>query len=514
MNVYHYVRYSAGRVPDAVAVRRPHGEDVTYRDIDRRAQRVAAWVDSQGMADDARIAVFLPDCAAYASVVLGIWRAGRVAAPLNARFGTDELTYTLTDLDPSALVTADAFADRTAAIHDAVDALDADSTVTAVSGGVFDERAFPDAESVPASDPVTRLDEEPAVVMYTSGTTGRPKGVVQTHRNVTANVQCGITTFDYTEDDVAVAAVPMFHVGGLYGVMLPILAVGAEFAILDAWDAARWAELVEETGATLTGLIPTMMVDAVNTPEAVERDTSSLERVFYGGAPATVATLDAFEEAFDCAALLDYYGQTENTGVSVTFDESTERKPALLGYPMDSVRARVVDFTTGDDVPTGEQGELLLKGDVITPGYWNVPERTEEAFTEHDGRRWLHTGDVVRRDDEGLLYYVDRVDDIVLTGGEKVAPTAVEEALQAMPGVAAVAVFGTDHERWGEAVTAAIVPGEAGLTEEDVLDYWEREVDLAGYQKPRRVVFRESFPRTATQKVDKVALAEDVGSGG
>jgi long-chain acyl-CoA synthetase len=114
-------------------------------------------------------------------------------------------------------------------------------------------------------------------------------------------------------------------------------------------------------------------------------------------------------------------------------------------------------------------------------------------------------------DDEGLLYYVDRVDDIVLTGGEKVAPTAVEEALQAMPGIAAVSVFGTDHERWGEAVTAAIVPGEEELTEEDVLDYWEREVDLAGYQKPRRIVFREAFPRTATQKVDKVALAEDVG---
>jgi long-chain acyl-CoA synthetase len=342
MNVYHYVAYSANRVPDDVAVRRPAGTDVTYREVDRRARRVAAWVEDQGLDEDARIAVLLPDCAAYASVVLGIWRAGRVASPLNTRFGTDELAYTLNDLDPAALVTAEAFADRTGAVHESVDALGPESTVTAVAGGEFDEAAFPDASDAPAPDPVTRLDEDPAVVMYTSGTTGRPKGVVQTHRNVTANVQCGVTTFDYTADDVAVAAVPMFHVGGLYGVLLPILFVGAEFATLEAWDAAGWAELVEETGATLTGLIPTMMVDAVNTPEAVERDTSSLDRVFYGGAPATVATLDAFEEAFDCSALLDYYGQTENTGVSVTFDEGTERRPALLGYPMDSVRARVV----------------------------------------------------------------------------------------------------------------------------------------------------------------------------
>ncbi len=507
MNVYRYVQHTANRVPDDVAVLRPDSEDVTYGEIDRRARRVAAWVDSQGMAEDARIAVMLPDCAAYASVVLGIWRAGRVASPLNTRFGTDELVYTLSDLDPSALVTADAFADQTAAIHEGVDALDEASTVTAVTGGEFEETALPDRETRPAPAPVKRLDEEPAVVMYTSGTTGRPKGVVQTHRNITANVQCGITTFGYTDEDVAVAAVPMFHVGGLYGVLLPILSVGASFAILEAWDAAAWAALVEETGATLTGLIPTMMVDAVNTPEAVERDTSSLERVFYGGAPATVATLDAFEEAFDCAALLDYYGQTENTGVSVTFDEDTERRPALLGWPMDSVRARVVDFETGEDVPPGDQGELLLKGDVITPGYWNAPEKTERAFTEG----WLHTGDVVRRDDDGLLYYVDRVDDIILTGGEKVAPTTVEEALQAMPGVAAVAVFGTDHERWGEAVTAAIVPADGSLTEDDVLDYWEREVELAGYEKPRRIVFREAFPRTATQKVNKVALAREVG---
>jgi len=248
------------------------------------------------------------------------------------------------------------------------------------------------------------------------------------------------------------------------------------------------------------------MIDALNTEAAVERDTSSLRQVVYGGSPATEETLSAFQATFEVDHLRNYYGQTENTGLSVTYDPATGRRPGLTGQPVQAVEYRIVDITADGlaSVEVGEEGELLLRGDIITPGYWDE-SLNEEYFT--DG--WLHTDDIFREDDDGLLYYVDRVDDMIISGGENVAPSEVENALQEHPGIQAVAVFGTDHDRWGEAVTAAVV-SKPDLDAEEITAWWEERVDLAGYKRPRRVENVEEFPRTATQKVDKVSLKEQL----
>jgi long-chain acyl-CoA synthetase len=252
------------------------------------------------------------------------------------------------------------------------------------------------------------------------------------------------------------------------------------------------------------------MLDALNTPEARERDTSSLRYLLYGGSPATEATLTQFGDVFDVQDLFNYYGQTEVTGLSVSFDADTERRPGLLGKPVHAVEHRVIDVTADDlvDVDAGEEGELILRGDTVTPGYWDE-SLDAEYFT--DG--WLHTDDVVREDDEGWLYYVDRADDMIISGGENVAPSEVENALQDHPDVEAVAVFGTPHDRWGEAVTAAIVPASPDVSADDVLDWWADNAGLAGYKRPRRLEFVEEFPRTATQKIDKVTLEDQVTDG-
>ncbi|WP_265108659.1 class I adenylate-forming enzyme family protein [Halosolutus halophilus] len=520
MNVYDHFEHVATKSPTKTAVSGPgSGDGISYEELDQQARQVAAWVDAT-VQDGGRVAIYLPDEPAYLPVVLGIWRAGRVGTPLNARFGLDELEYTLSDLDPSALVTSEAFADESRQLVDRIEALEEDAIVTADDVRRFDPAAFPPATDAPET--VRRLDDETAVVMYTSGTTGRPKGVVQTHRNVSAQVDVGITFYGLDETDVVLAPVPLFHVGGLYGCAIPALLAGGTVVVQRGWDATDWARLVEETSATVTGLIPTMMIDALNTDEAHAYDTSSLRIAFYGGAPAPGPALERFGDAFDVDALLNYYGQTENTGLSVTFDPGTEPEPGLMGRPTQAVEADVVEIGGTEPVDPGEPGELLLRGDVIMPRYWNDPERTAAAFTDdvprseateesEDGTsgRWLRTGDVVRQDDDGRLYYVDRVDDMIVTGGENVAPSAVEDVLQGMDEIAAVAVFGTPHERWGEAVTAAIVPDE-DLTEDDVLEYWESTVEMADYQKPRRIVFVDEFPRTATQKIDKSTLAERV----
>ena len=481
------------------------GTTTTYEELAAQTRQVAAWVDAQGLGVGDRVAVYLPDTPAYIPAMLGVWQTGAVASPINTRFGIDELEYTLSDLDPAALVGSDAFAENINALEGRIDGLDGDSVVEVDRGGTFDPGELPEPNAAP--EPVRRLDDEAAVVMYTSGTTGRPKGVIQTHRNVGAQLDVNVTHFDLSSADTSLVAVPLFHVGGLYGGALPALLEGATVVVQPAWDAAQWAELAETHEATFSGLIPTMMLDALNTEAARERDTSSLEQVVYGGSPATEETLDSFQSVFGVGSLRNYYGQTENTGLSVTFDADTERRPGLLGRPVQAVEHRVVDVTAEDltDVPRGEEGELLLRGDIITPGYWDG-SLNADYFT--DG--WLHTDDVVRADEDGLLYYVDRVDDMIISGGENVAPSEVENALQGHPGVETVAVFGTDHERWGEAVTAAIVPADPDLTEETVTDWWEANAGLAGYKRPRRIEFVSEFPRTATQKIDKVSLREQV----
>ncbi|MFB6165341.1 MAG: class I adenylate-forming enzyme family protein [Haloarculaceae archaeon] len=505
MNVAFRLQHTLAQRGEETAIVEADGTEYTFADVDRQSRRVAAWLAERGIGAGDRVAIYMPDTAAYLPAILGVWRVGAAASPINTRFGPDELAYTLSDLDPAGLLASDVFANNVADLRETIAGLDDETAFLLEREGAVVEDELPPASAAP--EIARKLDAAPAVVMYTSGTTGRPKGVIQTHRNVGAQLDVNVTHFGIGPDDVTVTAVPLFHVGGLYGGALPALLSGATMVVQPMWDAATWAELVETYEGTFSGLIPTMMVDALGTDAARERDTSSLEQVVYGGSPATTDTLDQFQSVFEVDALRNYYGQTENTGLSVTDDPGTERSPGLLGRPVHAVEHRVVELASEGlvDVEPGEEGELVLRGDIITPGYWDA-SLDEQYFT--DG--WLHTDDVVREDANGLLYYVDRVDDMIVSGGENVAPSEVENALQEHPGVEAVAVFGTDHERWGEAVTAAIVPADGTLEADDVTDWWDESAGLAGYKKPRRIEFVEEFPRTATQKIDKVSLREQL----
>ena len=475
-----------------------------YADLERQTRQVAAWLNKRGLGKDDRVAVYMQDTPSYIPAVLGIWWAGAVASPVNTRFGLEELEYTLSDLKPSALLGSDAFEENAAELSESIEGLDEQTSLLIDQEGSFVAEELPPAGRAP--DIARRLDDDPAVIMYTSGTTGHPKGVIQTHRNVDAQLDVNVTHFDITGNDVTVSAVPLFHVGGLYGGALPAMLEGAKLIVPGGWDATLWARLVEEHGGTFSGLIPTMMIDALNTEAAVERDTSSLKQIVYGGSPATEETLSAFQSTFEVDHLRNYYGQTENTGLSVTYDTATERRPGLTGQPVQAVEYQIVDITADGlvNAEVGEEGELLLRGDIITPGYWDE-SLNEEYFT--DG--WLHTDDIFREDGDGLLYYVDRVDDMIISGGENVAPSEVENALQKHPEIQAVAVFGTDHDRWGEAVTAAVV-SETNLDDKEIAAWWKERIDLADYKRPRRVENVEEFPRTATQKTDKVALKEQL----
>jgi len=501
MNLYENFARQARKQPEKAAVVNPDGEDITYAELREQAEAVAAFLDKETEPGD-RVAAHMLDNPTFVAVALGAWRAGRVFTPVNYRFAVDEVAYVLDDVEPAVVVHDAVFASTA---ESAVEISDTDAELVQGHAGGFLEESFGETED--ASETATRLDDEPAVVMHTSGTTGDPKGVVQTHRNVGSQVEAGVTTYDVTDEDTAVVSVPLFHVGGFHGATLMSLFTGGSFVVHPAWDAAEWARLVEESEATVTGLVPAMMVDALGNEGAREHDTSSLRMSFYGGSPAAESTLNEFEEVFDVDHLLNYYGQTEASGLTVAGTPETPRAEGALGLPVQTVEARIVEPETGENADDGEQGELWLCGDSVMPCYWNAPKRTEHAFEEdEDGTLWFRTGDVVRSEN-GILYFVDRLDDIILSGGEKVAPSRVEDALAEMDGVEAVAVFGTPDDRLGEKVTAAVV-GAGSLTADEVKEFCDGHDALAGYEKPRTVHFVDSLPRTGSQKVDKTALVD------
>ncbi|HKJ60080.1 MAG TPA: AMP-binding protein [Halobacteriales archaeon] len=500
MNLYEHLRQRVREDPDAAAMIRPGESDVSFGSLDETAGRIAAWLNECGVGTDDRVAVYLPDCPEYVSVLLGVWRAGCVATPVNTRLGPGEVHYVLADVRPAALVVAAEFED-TVGVDD-LESLSPETVLTVHPGAWFERAPLSPAAAAPPVE--RRFDDEPAVVMHTSGSTGRPKGVVQTHRNVAAQIAGGSAKFGLTSADVGLATVPLFHVGGMHEIVLMTLFAGGSVAVQSDWDPVEWARLVEETGATWSGLIPTMMVDVLDSGVARELDTSSLRFCIYGGSPTPEPLLVEFESTVGVGRLVDNYGQTETAGVSITDDVSSDRRPGAMGTPISTVEARVVDLQTGEDVPRGAEGELRLRGDSVTPGYWERDDANEALFT--DG--WLHTEDLVLEREDGYLAYVGRVDDVILSGGEKVAPSSVERVLQDHSDVTAVSVFGTPHDRLGEAVTAAVVSSDPTLDGGDIEAFCDDSDELAGYEKPRRVVFVDEFPRTGSHKVDKVSLAE------
>ncbi|MFT4885200.1 MAG: acyl-CoA synthetase (AMP-forming)/AMP-acid ligase II, partial [Natronomonas sp.] len=305
MNLYERFARQARARPERPAVVGPDGDDITYRELQERAAAVAAFLDDRTDPDD-RVAALMLDNPTVLAVALGAWRAGCTFTPVNYRFGPDEVAHVLADVDPEVVIHDAVFASTAT---DAAERSGYGDALVAGHAGGFEADVFGNPNEAP--EPATRLDGEPAIVMHTSGTTGDPKGVVQTHRNVGAQVDAGIATYDVTAEDTAVVSVPLFHVGGFHGATLMGLFTGGSVVIHPAWGAAEWARLVEATDATITGLVPAMMVDALDSDAAREHDTSSLRMCFYGGSPATETTLEAFGEAFRVDELLNYYGQTE-----------------------------------------------------------------------------------------------------------------------------------------------------------------------------------------------------------
>jgi long-chain acyl-CoA synthetase len=483
-NLTDTTRVHAGRV----AVRVDNAA-MTYRALDEASARVAGVLRERGLEPGDRVGIMMPNVAEVPVLYYGILRAGGVVVPMNPLLKAREVAYYLGDSGAGML-----FAWHTFAGEARAGAGQAGADLT-----VVDEAGFPDllASATLLEDVTNRDSEDTAVILYTSGTTGQPKGAELTHGNLISNTDTARTEIVQARpEDVIFGGLPLFHVFGQTVALNVAVAAGACLTLLPRFDAAHALRIIAGHHVTVFEGVPTMYVALLHQPDRGDYDVSSLRMCISGGAALPVEVLRGFEDAFGCA-VLEGYGLSETSPVASFNHPGKERKPGSIGTPIREVRMRVVD-NSGREVPQGEVGEIVISGPNVMKGYWQRPEATTDAI--RDG--WFHTGDLARVDEDGYFYIVDRKKDMIIRGGYNVYPREIEEVLYEHPAVAEAAVIGLSHSALGEEVGAAVVlkPG-ASATAEELRDYVKGQV--AAYKYPRHVWIADALPKGPTGKIQK-----------
>ncbi|WP_426368857.1 long-chain-fatty-acid--CoA ligase [Streptomyces sp. E-08] len=486
---------SAAAHPDRTALRL--GTDaLTYGALDELADRAAALLHARGVGPGDRVALALPNSTVFAVLYYGVLRAGAIVVPLNPLLRAGEVRHCLADAEAALLL---------AWHRDGEEAAEgarlAGTPHLAVGPDTFAESA--DHARVPAAH---RSPEDTAVVLYTSGTTGSPKGAELTHRNIRRNVDEGVRVLGLGPADVVFGGLPLFHSFGQVMGLNCAVSVGACLTLMARFDPEGALALVARDRVTVLLGVPTMYGLLLRHPERALHDVSSLRVCLCGGSPLPVAVLTGFESVFGCA-VLEGYGLSESSPLACVNRTDRPRFPGTIGIPVEGVEMRVVD-RDGKEVPDGEVGELVIRGHNVMKGYWRRPEATAE--TVRDG--WLHTGDLGTRDASGDFRVVDRVKDVVIRGGFNVYPREVEEVLHLHPDVAEAAVLGVPHPVHGQEVAAAVVVRPGGRVSPAELRAHVRE-RLAPYKYPRRIWLTDALPKGPTGKVLKRAIVPPEGGG-
>ncbi|MEU7069824.1 acyl-CoA synthetase [Streptomyces narbonensis] len=488
------LRMSARRVPDRVAVRYAD-RTWTYAELDEAVTTAAAVLREPhhglGLPESARVATYGHNSDAYLIAFLACARAGLIHVPVNHHLTGDDLAYLLEQSETSLVLADPALADRVPDGFAAKPLRDAPGSLL-------------DAVAVPEEYDTDRDAREYVQLLYTSGTTALPKGAMMTHRALVHEYASAVEALDLREDDRPVHALPLYHSAQMHVFLLPYLAVGAENTIVDGPDAAVLFDLVEAGRADSFFAPPTVWIGLANHPDFAGRDLSALRKAYYGASIMPVPVLERLRERLPGLRFYNCFGQSEiGPLATVLGPEEHEGRMDSCGRPVRHVEARVVD-EDGKDVPDGTAGEIVYRSPQLCDGYWRKPEETKEAFRGG----WFHSGDLAVRDAEGFLTIVDRVKDVINSGGVLVASRQVEDALYTHPGVAEVAVIGLPDERWIEAVTAVVVPrGE--VTEAELLAHAREK--LAHFKAPKRVHFTPDLPRNASGKILKRELRDRFG---
>ena len=493
---------AAARVPDRPALR-INDSVISYSMLNAMSSKVAGLLRARGVQRGDRVALMMPNIPPMASVYYGVLRYGTVVVPMNPLLKAREVAHTLRDSGAGLLFAFELMLPEAAAGAQEAGGVD----VIPVNTGSF-RQLLEDSE---ADDSVAEMDGgDVAVILYTSGTTGRPKGAALTHDNLRSNAEVARNLLDTTESDVIFGGLPFFHVFGQTSALNAAVLTGAMISLLARFDAAAALKIIERDKVTIFQGVPAMYIAMLRHPDLAQTDTSSLRGAITGGAPMPLEVLREFEDVFGIE-LLEGYGLSETSPI-VSFNLPGEgRRPGSIGKPVSGMEVRMLDGD-GQDVPVGEIGELSVRGLGVMKGYWNNPDATASAIP--DG--WFRTGDLARFDEEGNIYIVDRKKDMILRGGYNVYPREVEEVLYEHPAVAEAAVVGVPDELNGEEVTAVVgMKAEAAPSDEDGRQALADEIQqfakdrLAAYKYPRRIAFADELPKGPTGKILKRQIREE-----
>jgi long-chain acyl-CoA synthetase len=488
LNLASIVTESAARVPAAPAIRLGEVE-LSYAELDERSARLATLLLDKGLRRGDRVGVMLPNVPEFPVAYYGVLRAGGVVVPMNVLLKRREIAFYLEDSGAKLMFAWHGFA------AEALDgAADAGAEAIEVEPASFAELL---ASVEPTPGLVDTGEDDTAVILYTSGTTGKPKGAELTHLNLLTNARIsGETMTGVREGDIVLGSLPLFHSFGQTVSMNGSLRMGACLTMLPRFDPGEALATIQRDRVTHFQGVPTMYGALLHHPDRERFDTSTLRSCVTGGASMPVEVLRGFEDAFD-AIVLEGYGLSETSPVSSSNHPDMERKPGSIGTPIRGVEMRVVD-EDDNEVAQGEVGEIVIRGHNIMKGYWQRPEATEEAMRSG----WFHSGDMARVDEDGYFFIVDRKKDLIIRGGYNVYPREVEEVLYEHPKVREAAVVGVPHDEWGEEIGAAIVvhDGEE-LAPEEVSAYVKERI--AAYKYPRLVWFLDELPKGPTGKILK-----------
>jgi long-chain acyl-CoA synthetase len=466
------------------------GQDaLSYAELDEATARAAGLLRELGVGPGDRVGVMLPNIPSFAFVYYGVLRAGGVVVPMNVLLKQREVAFHLADSQATLL-----FAGHQSAAPAPRGADEAGADCVIVAAGEF-ERVLGRTE--PATAVVDREGDDTAVILYTSGTTGTPKGAELTHSNLQSNVEVVVRMLSVGSEDVILGALPLFHAFGQTCGLNTAISSGACLALVPRFDAGGVLETIERERVTVFEAVPTMYVALLHHPGRERCDVSTLRLCVSGGAALPVEVLRGFEAAFECV-VLEGYGLSETSPVASFSQADRERKPGSIGTPVTGVEMKVV----GEDrhqVAPGEVGEIAIRGPNVMKGYWHRPDATADAI-DRDG--WFYTGDLARVDEDGYFFIVDRKKDMIIRGGYNIYPREIEEVLYEHPAVLEAAVIGIPHAELGEEVAAAVtLKPDAHATADELRDYVKEQV--AAYKYPRHLWFTDALPKGPTGKVLK-----------
>ena len=478
---------------------------LNYKQLNRRVNRLAGALQASGLQLGDRIGILSYNCIEFVEVIMAAAKLGLILVPLNWRLTPTELAFNLSDSGAETL-----FFDA-----DLVELADGVKGTTALKRFiVFGEKQISQAqayesllseqsESEPETKPLPNLDT-PHIIMYTAGTTGKPKGAILSQGASFWNVVNLNVALDFTSEDRDLLVLPMFHIGGIGLFTLPMLYDGGTVVIQRTFDPAKTLALLEEERITLFFGVPAIFLALIQHPQFDASAFKNVRLVMSGGAPLPVSLVKQYHEVG--IILQQGFGMSEAApSIATLAKELALKKAGSIGRALMHLEARIVDDNMSA-VPTGDVGELVLRGPNLLQGYWNRPDATKEAFKGG----WFHTGDLARMDADGELYIVERKKDMFISGGENVYPAEIENTIFELPQVAEAAVIGIENEKWGEVGRAVVALKEGqNLTVEEIIDYLKKR--LAKYKIPKSVVFVEQLPRNAAGKVLKTVLKQEQG---